>query len=94
MAYRPSVRPTRVAQPPSFHRFPPKIRREARPGLSVSSYALGPAINVVGSAKVPLSLAGDGQQPISIWLAENQKQRCLTRLPRRRGSDPCPQRNK
>jgi hypothetical protein len=29
---------------------------------------------VVGSAKVPLSLAGDGQQPISIWPAESQKQ--------------------
>ena len=37
-------------------------------------YALGAAINVVGSAEVPLSLAGDGQQPISIWPAESQKQ--------------------
>jgi hypothetical protein len=37
-------------------------------------YALGAAINVIGSAKVPLSLAGDGQQPISIWPAESQKE--------------------
>lgn len=37
-------------------------------------YALGAAINVVGSAKVPLSLAGDGQQPIIIWRAESQKE--------------------
>ena len=37
-------------------------------------YALGAAINVVGSAKVPLSLAGDGQQPISIWPAASQKE--------------------
>jgi Met-zincin/Domain of unknown function (DUF5117) len=37
-------------------------------------YALGAAINVVGSAKVPLSLAGDGQQPIIIWPAEGQKE--------------------
>jgi len=37
-------------------------------------YALGAAINVVGSAKVPLSLAGDGQQPIIIWPAESQKE--------------------
>jgi Met-zincin/Domain of unknown function (DUF5117) len=37
-------------------------------------YALGAAINVVGSAKVPLSLAGDGQQPIVIWPAESQKE--------------------
>jgi hypothetical protein len=37
-------------------------------------YALGAAINVLGSAKVPLSLAGDGQQPIIIWPAESQKE--------------------
>jgi hypothetical protein len=37
-------------------------------------YALAAAINVVGSAKVPLSLAGDGQAPVSIWPAESQKQ--------------------
>ena len=37
-------------------------------------YALGAAINVVGSAKVPLSLAGDGQQPIIVWPAESQKE--------------------
>jgi len=37
-------------------------------------YALAAAVNVVGSAKVPLSLAGDGQQPVSIWPQENQKE--------------------
>lgn len=37
-------------------------------------YALAAAINVVGSAKVPLSLAGDGQQPVIIWPAESQKE--------------------
>jgi Met-zincin/Domain of unknown function (DUF5117) len=37
-------------------------------------YALGAAINVVGSARVPLSLAGDGQQTIIIWPAESQKE--------------------
>jgi hypothetical protein len=35
---------------------------------------LGAAINVVGSAKVPLSLAGDGQQPVSVWPVEGQKE--------------------
>jgi hypothetical protein len=35
-------------------------------------YALGAAINVVGGAKIPLSLAGDGQQSIIIWPAESQ----------------------
>jgi hypothetical protein len=37
-------------------------------------YALGAAINVVGSAKVPLSLAGDGQPPVVIWPPESQKE--------------------
>ena len=37
-------------------------------------YALGAAINVVGSAKIPPSLAGDGQQPLSIWPSESQKE--------------------
>jgi len=37
-------------------------------------YALGAAISVVGSAKVTLSLAGDGQQPIIIWPGESQKE--------------------
>jgi hypothetical protein len=35
-------------------------------------YALGAAINVIGSAKIPLSLTGDGQQPIIVWQAESQ----------------------
>jgi Met-zincin/Domain of unknown function (DUF5117) len=37
-------------------------------------YALAAAVKVVGSAKIPLSLAGDGQAPISVWPAESQKQ--------------------
>src|SRR5262249_24031156 len=37
-------------------------------------YGLAAAVNVVGSARVPLSLAGDGQQPVSIWPAESQKE--------------------
>ena len=35
-------------------------------------YALGSAINVIGSAKIPLSLVGDKQQPIVVWPAESQ----------------------
>ncbi len=37
-------------------------------------YALGAAINVIGSAEIPLSLAGDGQKPVIIWPAESQKE--------------------
>jgi hypothetical protein len=36
-------------------------------------YALAAAINTVGSAKVPLSLAGDGQEPVIPWAADSQK---------------------
>lgn len=37
-------------------------------------YALAAAINVVGSATVPLSLAGDGQKPVNLWPAASQKE--------------------
>jgi hypothetical protein len=37
-------------------------------------YALAAAINVVGSAKVPPSLAGDGQPPVSVWPARSQNE--------------------
>jgi hypothetical protein len=37
-------------------------------------YGLAAAINVVGSAKVPLSLAGDGQLPVSVWPADGQRE--------------------
>jgi len=64
--------------------YSPRMLRPGEPNSMFTSrlplvylfhrYALGAAINVVGSAKVPLSLAGDGQQPISIWPAESQKE--------------------
>jgi Met-zincin/Domain of unknown function (DUF5117) len=37
-------------------------------------YALGAAINVIGSAKVPPSLVGDGQEPVSIWPGAQQRE--------------------
>jgi Met-zincin/Domain of unknown function (DUF5117) len=37
-------------------------------------YALGAAINVIGSAKVPPSLVGDGQDPVSIWPDARQRE--------------------
>lgn len=37
-------------------------------------YALGAAINVIGSAKVPPSLVGDGQEPVSIWPDARQRE--------------------
>src|SRR4029077_20938308 len=37
-------------------------------------YALAAAINVVGSAEIPLSVAGDGQKPVIIWPAESQRE--------------------
>ena len=64
--------------------YGPRMLRPGEPNSMLASrlplvylfhrYALGAAINVVGSAKVPLSLAGDGQEPLSVWPAESQKE--------------------
>ncbi len=64
--------------------YSPRMLRPGEPNSMFTSrlplvylfhrYALGAAINVVGSAKVPPSLAGDGQQPVIIWPAESQKE--------------------
>jgi Met-zincin/Domain of unknown function (DUF5117) len=64
--------------------YGPRMLRPGEPNSMLASrlplvylfhrYALAAAINVVGSAKVPLSLAGDGQPPVSIWPAESQKE--------------------
>ena len=64
--------------------YGPQMLRPGEPNSMLSSrfplvylfhrYALGAAANVVGSAKIPPSLAGDGQQPISIWPMADQKE--------------------
>ena len=64
--------------------YSPRMLRPGEPNSMFTSrlplvylfhrYALGAAINVVGSAKIPLSLAGDGQKPVIIWPAESQKE--------------------
>lgn len=64
--------------------YSPRMLRPGEPNSMFTSrlplmylfhrYALGAAINVVGSAKVPPSLAGDGQQPVIIWPAASQKE--------------------
>ena len=37
-------------------------------------YALGAAINVIGSAKIPPSLVGDGQELVSVWPDARQRE--------------------
>lgn len=37
-------------------------------------YALSAAVNVVGSARIPPSLVGDGQEAVSVWPAASQRQ--------------------
>jgi len=64
--------------------YGPQMLRPGEPNSMLASrfplvylfhrYALGAAINVVGSAKVPLSLAGDGQAPVIPWSPESEKQ--------------------
>jgi hypothetical protein len=64
--------------------YGPQLLRPGEPNSMLASrlplvymfhrYALGAAINVIASAKVPLSLAGDGQAPLSVWPVESQKE--------------------
>jgi hypothetical protein len=64
--------------------YGPRMLKPGEPSSMLSSrfalvylfhrYALGAAINVVGSAKIPPSLAGHGQKPIIVWPAESQKE--------------------
>ena len=37
-------------------------------------YALGAAINVIGGARIPPSLVGDGQEPVAPWPAASQRE--------------------
>jgi len=64
--------------------YSPRMLRAGEPNSMFTSrlplvylfhrYALGAAINVIGGAEIPLSLAGDGQKPVIIWPAESQKE--------------------
>lgn len=64
--------------------YGPQMLREGEPNSDLASrfaliylfhrYALEAATNVVGSAEIPLSLAGDGQAPVIPWPAESQKE--------------------
>src|SRR5882724_134429 len=64
--------------------YGPQMLRPGEPNSMLASrfplvylfhrYALAAAINVVGSAKVPLSLAGDGQAPVIPWSPDSEKQ--------------------
>ncbi len=64
--------------------YGPKMLRPGEPVSLLASrfplvylfhrYALAAAINVVGSAKIPLSLAGDGQTVVAPWPAESQRE--------------------
>lgn len=64
--------------------FGPQMLRPGEPNSALASrfpliylfhrYALAAAVRTVGSAKIPLSLAGDGQPVVDIWPAESQNQ--------------------
>jgi hypothetical protein len=64
--------------------YGPQMLRPGEPNSMLASrlplvylfhrYALAAAINVIGSAKIPLSLAGDGQAPVVPWSPEGEKQ--------------------
>jgi len=64
-------------------RFGANQSRVGEPGSRLASrfpliylfhrYALGAAINVVGSARIPPSLVGDGQEPVTVWPVASQR---------------------
>ena len=63
-------------------RYSPNLLTKGEPWANLASrfpliylfhrYALGAAVNVVGSAKVPPSVKGDGLKPIEVWPAAGQ----------------------
>jgi hypothetical protein len=63
--------------------YGPQMLRPGEPNSMLASrfpllylfhrYALAAVINVIGGAKVPLSLAGDGQAPVTPWPAVQQQ---------------------
>ncbi len=65
-------------------RYNPQLLAKGEPWSDLSSrfaliylfhrYALGAAVNVVGSAKIPPSVKGDGLKPIEIWPAASQRE--------------------
>jgi hypothetical protein len=65
-------------------RYGAGLQRSGEPGSRLASrfpliylfhrYALSAAMNVVGGAKIPPTLVGDGQVPISVWPAASQRQ--------------------
>jgi hypothetical protein len=71
--------------------YSPRMLRPGEPAGDLSSrfalvylfhqYALGAAVNVLGSAKIPPSLAGDGQVPLEVWPDASQREalRLLTK---------------
>jgi Met-zincin/Domain of unknown function (DUF5117) len=64
--------------------YGPQMLRPGEPNSMLTSrfamvylfhrYALAAAIRTVGSATIPLSLAGDGQKPVNIWPSAGQKE--------------------
>ena len=65
-------------------RYSPNLLTKGEPWANLASrfpliylfhrYALGAAVNVVGSAKVPPSVKGDGLKPIEVWPAAGQRE--------------------
>lgn len=65
-------------------RYGPQLLAQGEPWPDLASrfplvylfhrYALGAAVNVIGSAKIPPAEKGDGQKPVEIWPADSQRE--------------------
>jgi hypothetical protein len=64
--------------------FGPQLLRKGEPNSNLAPrfalvylfhrYALSSAINVIGSAKIPPSIKGDGQTPVEVWPMASQRE--------------------
>ncbi|HEU5452358.1 MAG TPA: zinc-dependent metalloprotease, partial [Terriglobales bacterium] len=78
------LRETQPVRDALVKNYSAKMLRAGQPDADLSSrfalvylfhqYALGSAVNVIGSAKIPPAVAGDGQVPLEVWPDASQRE--------------------
>ena len=78
------LRETQPVRDALLKNYSAKMLRAGQPDDDLSSrfalvylfhqYALGSAVNVIGSAKIPPAVAGDGQVPLEVWPDASQRE--------------------
>ncbi len=78
------LRDTQPVRDALLKNYGPRMLRAGEPASDLNSrfalvylfhqYALGAAVNVIGGAKIPPSIAGDGQVPLQVWPDAGQRE--------------------